>query len=231
MLCDPMTNKLVLVLAFVLPYALISTAHSADANAGPVRPTSHGFSQDSSRRSRTFTGISRWTPEARCRPNGFSSAAALGLAWAYGINNPNAHDPGYWRDVCSPEYRRWAGLGKKPSQVTTQLIRPGVALDEWCNPAHRRSEQWAVRGPASGRRRWPDCSIAVWVTDLTKPLAALVRDGTVDLLILECYTHAPASLGPGPFAQSLAWRLSSRGVGEEGRSARQGDHLPRSHHR
>ena len=38
---------------------------------------------------------------------------------------------------------------------------------------------------------------------MTEPLAALVRDGTVDLLILECYTHAPASLGPGPFAQSL----------------------------
>ena len=60
-----------------------------------------------------------------------------------------------------------------------------------------------MEGLRQGRKRWPDCFIAVWATDLTEPLATLVREGTVDLLILECYTHAPASLGPGPFAQSL----------------------------
>lgn len=129
---------------------------------------------------------------------------AVGLAWAYGINNPDAAGPDYWRDICDPEYRRWAGLGKRPSLVASQVIRPGVALDEWCNPARPESERWAAEGLRAGRRRWPACFIAVWVTDLTDTLAGLVRDGTVDLLILECYTHAPASLGPGPFAQSLA---------------------------
>jgi hypothetical protein len=88
--------------------------------------------------------------------------------------------------------------------VTTQFVRPGVALDEWCNPANAKSEQWAVEGLRAGRKRWPDCFIAAWVTDLTEPLATLVREGTVDLLILECYAHAPASLGPGPFAQSIS---------------------------
>jgi len=48
-------------------------------------------------------------------PERLQQHAAMGLAWAYGINNPDAHDPGYWRDICSPEYRRWAGLGKKLS--------------------------------------------------------------------------------------------------------------------
>ena len=79
-------------------------------------------------------------------PERLKQHGAWGLAWAYGINNPDAHAPGYWRDICSPEYRRWAGLGKKPSQVISRIIRPGVALDEWCNPAHPQSEQWAVEG-------------------------------------------------------------------------------------
>jgi hypothetical protein len=132
-----------------------------------------------------------------------SAHGATGLAWAYGINNEDAQGPEYWRDICIPEYRRWAGLGKKPEQVKSKIVRPGVALDEWCNPAGPKAEAWAAEGLRAGRKRWPDCFVAVWVTDLTDTLATLVRDGTVDLLILECYTHAPASLGPGPFAQSL----------------------------
>ena len=86
---------------------------------------------------------------------------AAGLAWAYGINNPDAKDPSYWRDICGPDYRRWAGLGKKPGQVASRIVRPGVALDEWCNPVRRNSEQWAAAGLRQGRKQWPKCS--AWV--------------------------------------------------------------------
>jgi hypothetical protein len=136
-------------------------------------------------------------------PATLAKQGALGLAWAYAINNPDAKDPSYWCNICSPEYRRWGGLGNSPTAVTSPIVRPGVALDEWVNPAYPQSEQWAMAGLRQGRKQWPNVFIAVWVTDLTDSLATLVREGTVDLLILECYTHAPASLGPGPFAQSL----------------------------
>ncbi len=199
----PMMNKLVLSLATVPSFVWTQAAYSAEPTARPHPPyvawfQPRFFAQESDPYRHLTLDAGGTVPPERLQQH-----AAMGLAWAYGINNPDAKGPDYWRDICNPEDRRWAGLGKKPSQVTTRLIRPGVALDEWCNPAHPKSEQWAAEGLRQGREQWPDCFIAVWVTDLTEPLAALVRDGTVDLLILECYTHAPASLGPGPFAQSL----------------------------
>ena len=198
-----MMNKLLLMLAFVSSFAWTPTAYSADPNARPHPPyvvwfQPKLFAQDPGLYRHLTLDAGGTVPPERLQQHG-----AVGLAWAYGINNPYAKSPDYWRDICSPEYRRWAGLGKKPSRVSSQVIRPGVALDEWCNPANKESERWAVEGLRQGRKQWPDCFIAVCVTDLTEPLAALVRDGTVDLLILECYTHASASLGPGPFAQSL----------------------------
>ena len=196
-------NKLTLTLAVVFSCVRVPAAYSADADARPHPPyvawfQPKFFAQDPGLYRHLTLDAGGTEPPERLRQHG-----ALGLAWAYGINNPDAKGSAYWCDICSPEYRRWAGLGKRPSQVTSRLIRPGVALDEWCNPAHRESERWAAEGLRKGRKQWPKCFIAVWVTDLTEPLAALVREGTVDLLILECYTHAPASLGPGPFAQSL----------------------------
>ena len=211
-----MTNKLVLTLAFVFSCVGAQPDYSADPNARPHPPyvawfQPRFFAQDPGLyRHLTLDAGGTESPE-RLQQHG-----ALGLAWAYGINNPYAKGPDYWRDICDPEYRRWAGLGKKPSQVASRVIRPGVALDEWCNPTDHQSQRWVAEG-LRGRKRWPDCFIAVWVTDLTEPLAALVREGTVDLLILECYTHAPANLGPGPFAQSLPGVYHRVGLVEQAR--------------
>ena len=35
-------------------------------------------------------------------PERLQRHGGVGLAWAYGINNPDAKGPDYWRDICSP---------------------------------------------------------------------------------------------------------------------------------
>jgi hypothetical protein len=110
------------------------------------------------------------------------------LDWVYGLQHPWAESSDYWRNACSIAER-----AKGP-----QFISAGIAVDEWVPPEIERSPEWLAEGLRAGRRANPDVFIAVWITDPTPPLFDLVRDGTIDLVIVEGYTHvapdAPASL-------------------------------------
>lgn len=112
------------------------------------------------------------------------------LSWAYGTNNPEAAGPDYWRDICVKETKS-----------------PGVALDEWVPSKNPAMEGWVAEGLRAGRKAAPETFIAVWVTDPTPTLAGLVKDGTVDLVIVETYTFAAASYGPDSF---MAWASALR---------------------
>ena len=110
------------------------------------------------------------------------------LDWVYGLQHPWAESAEYWKDACSPEART---KGK-------QFISAGIAVDEWVPPELERNPEWLAEGLRAGRRANPDVFIAVWITDPTAPLFDLVKDGTIDLVIVEGYTHvapdAPATL-------------------------------------
>ena len=110
------------------------------------------------------------------------------LDWVYGLQHPWAKSSDYWRNACSKAERT---KGKR-------FVSAGIAVDEWVPPKLKNNPQWLAEGLRSGRKANPDIFISVWITDPTPPLFALVRDGTIDLVIVEGYTHVapemPASL-------------------------------------
>lgn len=105
------------------------------------------------------------------------------LNWVYGVNHPSAGGSQYWRDAAS------AGARSFPKE-TPKLIAAGIAIDEWVPPAHPENTEWLTTGLRDARTRDPEVFIAVWSTDPTPPLFEIVRDGTVDLVIVEGYTHS-----------------------------------------
>lgn len=110
-------------------------------------------------------------------------AGKTSLDWVYGLNHPYASWPEYWRDACSVESRSRQSGG-------SQFVSAGIAIDEWVPPQLPDNVRWLSEGLREGRRANPDVFIAVWVTDPTAPLIELARDGTVDLVIVEGYTHS-----------------------------------------
>lgn len=110
------------------------------------------------------------------------------LDWVYGLQHPWAKSSDYWRNACSRAERT---KGER-------FVSAGIAVDEWVPPELKENPKWLADGLRAGRQANPDIFIAVWVTDPTPPLVALVRDGTIDLVIVEGYTHvapdAPANL-------------------------------------
>ena len=101
------------------------------------------------------------------------------LDWVYGLQNPWAKSSDYWRNACS--------IGERTKGK--QFISAGIAVDEWVPPKLERNPQWLAEGLRAGRRENPEIFVAVWITDPTASLFELVRDGTIDLVIVEGYTH------------------------------------------
>ena len=110
------------------------------------------------------------------------------LDWVYGLQHPWAKSSDYWQNACSKAERT---KGKR-------FISAGIAVDEWVPPKRKENPQWLAEGLRAGRKRNPEIFVSVWITDPTPPLFALVRDETIDLVIVEGYTHVapnePATL-------------------------------------
>ena len=124
-------------------------------------------------------------------------AGKTALDWVYGLNHPDARGPSYWRDSCSATAR------SRPREAP-RLVSAGIAVDEWVPPRLPDNERWLAEGLRAGRRDDPQVFIAVWTTDPTPTLIELGRDGTVDLLIVEGYTH---SVTPG---LTISWEGALR---------------------
>ena len=122
-------------------------------------------------------------------------AGKTGLRWVYGTNHPTADSPKYWRDESS------AAVLSTPRDEP-EFMAAGVAIDEWIPPARPELETFAAAGLRAARQADPDLFIAVWFTDMRPVLAELIQDGTVDLAIIEGYTHTPPRYGPEAW---LAW--------------------------
>lgn len=116
------------------------------------------------------------------------AAGKTTLDWVYGLQHPWAKSSDYWRNACSKAERT---KGK-------QFVSAGIAVDEWVPPRLKNNPNWLAEGLRAGRQVDPEVFISVWITDPTPPLFALVRDDTIDLVIVEGYTHVapdePATL-------------------------------------
>jgi hypothetical protein len=110
-------------------------------------------------------------------------AGKTALAWVYGLQHPYATGSEYWRDACSERARLYP-------QQDSKLIGAGIAIDEWVPPKLPMNEPWLAEGLRAGRKENPDVFIALWTTDPTKTLLELGHDGTLDLIIVEGYTHS-----------------------------------------
>lgn len=133
---------------------------------------------------------SGWLDPALCELAGIT-----GLRWVYGTNHPDADGARYWQEECSIAKRTISGN-------TAQFLCPGVAIDEWVPPKRPELEEFVAQGLRAAKRADPSLFICVWYTDLRPGLIDLIDDGTVDLAIIEGYTHTPERFGPESW---LAW--------------------------
>jgi hypothetical protein len=127
-------------------------------------------------------------------------AGKTGLRWVYGTQNPWADGPKYWIDEC-------ANKNLAVPQDEPVFLQAGVAIDEWIPSENPEIEGWIADGLRAAKKARPDLFILVWFTDLKPTLAELLRDGTVDLGVIEGYTHTPERFGPGAW---LAWTTCIR---------------------
>ncbi|MCX7600121.1 MAG: hypothetical protein N2512_14835 [Armatimonadetes bacterium] len=98
------------------------------------------------------------------------------LMWTYGPNSPYAEGPDYF-------------IGQYTSPLEQGYV--GCAVDEWNVGDDDPKTDWCAAGLREARKRFPEAVLAVWVTHPTPKFRELVRDGTVDLALIEGYTFVP----------------------------------------
>ena len=82
-------------------------------------------------------------------------------------------------------------------------VRP-TEIDEWTSgAASHNSSALATAGYRQARTAWPHSFVQLWVGGVKDPnYIALLKDGTIDLAIIEGYTYCPhakhADSCPGP---------------------------------
>lgn len=124
------------------------------------------------------------------------------LNWTYGTNNPYSKGPETWSGACTVESLT---RGKNADYPLPPVTMAGIAIDEWV-PNHKDrplNEEWMVEGLRRGKKANPNCFIAAWVTKPTPAMFEVGRDGTVDLFIIEGYTHLGRNLPPD---WALTWQ-------------------------
>ncbi|WP_145359274.1 hypothetical protein [Alienimonas californiensis] len=201
---SPMMNRrnLLGLSAGALAFAGAGTARAAAAPTAkrPQPPyrvwfQPRQFHRDMSLYRHMTIDASGWIDPALCELTGRS-----GLRWVYGTQNPYAESPEYWTTELAPPARTSSHLGE-------QFVGPGVAIDEWVPPQRPGVEQYLTDGLRAAKEADPNLFLCVWYTDLRPPLIELIKDGTVDLAIVEGYTHTPERFGPGAY---LAWTTCLR---------------------
>jgi len=100
------------------------------------------------------------------------------LTWSYGPNSPYYEETGV--DYFTGQYSGPAEAGYA-----------GTAVDEWNTPQGDPAEALCAEGLRRTRRHHPGFFIAVWVTNPTPVFLDLLREGTIDLALIEGYSYVP----------------------------------------
>lgn len=106
----------------------------------------------------------------------------VALKWCFGPNSE-------WSDGKSEFYCQQC----EPFVKGSTFRFAGVGIDEW-NPGDERFAQekdLAASGYRSARKKWPNNIMMGWVTQPDTTFIELVRDGTLDLAIIEGYSFIP----------------------------------------
>ena len=116
----------------------------------------------------------------------WSSRGVPVLKWAYGpISEYSKGDPAYYERTCCP------------TNQESNFRFAGVGIDEW-NTGHKlfKTERaLAIEGYRRARKTWPESFLVLWVIDADDDALTLVREGTVDLAIVEAYSFIPDKAG------------------------------------
>ncbi|MDQ3815860.1 MAG: RICIN domain-containing protein, partial [Armatimonadota bacterium] len=104
------------------------------------------------------------------------------LNWVYGTQISWKAGPQYWIEHAG-EKRRTA---KPNEQYPYPFLVGGYSVDEWTGSTEEK-RQWVVAGLREAKKQNPELFIAMWVAGVDKHVAALARDGIVDLIIVQAY--------------------------------------------
>jgi hypothetical protein len=100
------------------------------------------------------------------------------LMWAYGPNAPS--DVAQSADWFEGQF---AGIA--------QAGYVGAAVDEWNVPDTDEMVPRFAEGLRRAKKRFPNLFVAVWVTRPTPLFIQLMKEGAIDLAIIQGYTHVP----------------------------------------
>lgn len=101
------------------------------------------------------------------------------LMWTFGPNSPYA-EKGREREFFLNQYSGFARAGYT-----------GCAVDEWNVSDENPNVAWCAEGLRQTKKDFPDYFIAVWVTGPTPTFIALMKEGIIDLAIIEGYSYCP----------------------------------------
>lgn len=104
------------------------------------------------------------------------------LNWVYGTQISWNAGAKYWVEH--------AGVGRRTAKPNAQHPYPflvsGYSVDEWTGSSEEK-RRWVVEGLREAKKQNPEMFIAIWVAGVSKEVAELAREGTVDLIMVQAY--------------------------------------------
>ena len=159
-----------------------------------------------------------------------NSRGVATLSWASGPDNPDprANLTGWYVNYTNPQVTHCESPQAASCHDDDDNLRnytwAGVAIDEWnpdpCPCKFCDQYRTAAAGWRQARQRWPLNFVTLWAShegltpDQQTVLAAIVREGTIDLLVFEAYTYnweGSGSLDRAAIERRLSW-AKARGI-------------------
>lgn len=136
----------------------------------------------------SYTKNPEWYPNLTLETSGrgdVRTAEKQGIShlnWVYGTQISWNAGPEYWIEH--------SALGRRMAKANDQYDYPfmtaGISVDEWTGSTEEK-RQWVVKGLREAKKQNPDLFVAMWVAGVSKEVAELAREGTVDLIIVQAY--------------------------------------------
>ena len=155
----------------------------------------------------------------------YVAAGLTPLRWAYGPGasypSHSCHNDSGPMVACLNATEAIAYYKQRLNPAEGSFVWAGAAIDEWGGGAsHGNASALAAEGYRQARAAWPNNFVVSWVAGVKdENLVSLLRDGSIDLAIIEGYTYCPhardaescAGAGVESYYSILDW-ARSRGV-------------------
>lgn len=124
----------------------------------------------------------------------------LSLDAVEGTQTTNARGSYYWKNPCDRARRTRAAFKTLPP-----IASAGIAVMDWGGPLPEKkpdNEKWMLEGLREGKKANPDCFVAAWVSQPNNAMFEAGRDGTVNLFLIQGFTHSTPELAQ---AKAVTW--------------------------